>query len=126
MTVTASQRGITVEGVVTGDFQEGDSDTRRNLSGFYIQGTPDGDAGPKSYKVLGFARMYLEGCTSDLHNAFYADCDWNGVGNFTIHARYVEQVSVSNATDPYPRRSATADDSPVSSHRGVSRPPRPS
>ena len=34
---------VTVEGVVTGDFQENDSDTNRNLGGFYIQGTPDGD-----------------------------------------------------------------------------------
>ena len=33
---------VTVEGVVTGDFQEGDSDTSRNLGGFYLQGAPDG------------------------------------------------------------------------------------
>ena len=72
----------------------------RNVNLIVVEdfGTPDGDAGPKSYKVLGFARMYLEGCTSDLHKEFYADCDWNGIGTFTIHARYVEQVSVSNAT----------------------------
>ena len=35
---------VTVEGLVTGDFQERDSDTSRNLGGFYIQGTPDADA----------------------------------------------------------------------------------
>jgi predicted extracellular nuclease len=34
---------VTVSGVVTGDFQEDDGDTRRNLRGFYIQGTPDGN-----------------------------------------------------------------------------------
>ena len=34
---------VTVTGVVTGDFQEDDGDTRRNLRGFYIQGTPDGE-----------------------------------------------------------------------------------
>ena len=34
---------VTVEGIVTGDFQENDSDTTRNLGGFYIQGSPDGD-----------------------------------------------------------------------------------
>jgi len=34
---------VTVEGVVTGDFQEGDADTARNLGGFYIQSIPDAD-----------------------------------------------------------------------------------
>ena len=34
---------VTVEGVVTGDFQEGDADTARNLGGFYIQNIPDAD-----------------------------------------------------------------------------------
>jgi len=34
---------VTVEGVVTGDFQEGDADTARNLGGFYIQSVPDAD-----------------------------------------------------------------------------------
>lgn len=34
---------VTVEGVVTGDFQENDADTSRNLGGFYIQSIPDGD-----------------------------------------------------------------------------------
>lgn len=34
---------VTVSGVVTGDFQENDGDTRRNLQGFYIQDSPDGD-----------------------------------------------------------------------------------
>ncbi|MGB3790018.1 MAG: ExeM/NucH family extracellular endonuclease [Phormidesmis sp.] len=36
---------VTVEGIVTGDFQDGDSDTSRNLRGFYVQdATGDGDA----------------------------------------------------------------------------------
>ena len=34
---------VTTEGVVTGDFQENDADTTRNLGGFYIQSIPDGD-----------------------------------------------------------------------------------
>ena len=35
---------VTVSGIVTGDFQENDSDDRRNLGGFYMQdGPPDGD-----------------------------------------------------------------------------------
>jgi predicted extracellular nuclease len=34
---------VTVTAVVTGDFQENDADTRRNLRGFYIQDSPDGD-----------------------------------------------------------------------------------
>jgi predicted extracellular nuclease len=36
---------VTVEGIVTGDFQDGDADTSRNLRGFYVQDvTGDGDA----------------------------------------------------------------------------------
>lgn len=34
---------VTVEGVVTGDFQDGDADAARNLGGFYIQNLPDAD-----------------------------------------------------------------------------------
>ena len=34
---------VTIEGVVTGDFQERDGDTARNLGGFYIQGAADAD-----------------------------------------------------------------------------------
>ncbi len=35
---------VTVRGQVTGDFQESDGDTRRNLGGFYLQdGPPDGN-----------------------------------------------------------------------------------
>jgi predicted extracellular nuclease len=34
---------VTVEGVVTGDFQDGDADAQRNLGGFYLQGAADGD-----------------------------------------------------------------------------------
>lgn len=32
---------VTVSGVVTGDFQDGDADTLRNLGGFFITGIPD-------------------------------------------------------------------------------------
>ena len=36
---------VTVEGIVTGDFQDGDRDTSRNLRGFYVQdATGDGNA----------------------------------------------------------------------------------
>ncbi len=35
-------QAVRVRGVVTGDFQEGDADDRRNLGGFYISGVPDG------------------------------------------------------------------------------------
>ena len=34
---------VTVEGLVTGDFQERDGDSARNLGGFYIQGAADAD-----------------------------------------------------------------------------------
>lgn len=36
-------REVVVEGIVTGDFQDGDSDTSRNLGGFFVQGDADGD-----------------------------------------------------------------------------------
>ena len=36
-------QAVTVRGIVTGDFQDGDADDSRNLGGFYIQGLPDGD-----------------------------------------------------------------------------------
>jgi predicted extracellular nuclease len=36
-------RAVTVDGVVTGDFQDNDADTSRNLGGFYVQDLPDGD-----------------------------------------------------------------------------------
>ena len=36
-------QAVTIAGVVTGDFQDGDSDTTRNLGGYYVQGLPDGD-----------------------------------------------------------------------------------
>lgn len=35
---------VSIRGVVTGDFQYSDDDTRRNLGGFYVQGEPDGNA----------------------------------------------------------------------------------
>jgi predicted extracellular nuclease len=34
---------ITIEGIVTGDFQDNDADVTRNLGGFYLQGVPDAD-----------------------------------------------------------------------------------
>lgn len=37
-------RSVTFEGIVTGDFQDGDADSARNLGGFYVQNAPDGDA----------------------------------------------------------------------------------
>jgi Flp pilus assembly protein TadG len=57
---------------------------------------PDGSAGPKSYIVRSFARVYIEGC-SDSNNLFYRDCAISGGGKFTIHARFVDQVAVSDA-----------------------------
>ncbi|MDH3305873.1 MAG: ExeM/NucH family extracellular endonuclease [Gammaproteobacteria bacterium] len=36
-------QAVVVEGVVTGDFQDGDGDDTRNLGGFYIQNLPDAD-----------------------------------------------------------------------------------
>jgi predicted extracellular nuclease len=34
---------VTVDGIVTGDFQDGDGDASQDLRGFYIQNTPDAD-----------------------------------------------------------------------------------
>jgi predicted extracellular nuclease len=36
-------QAVSVAGVVTGDFQDGDADDRRNLRGFYVQDSPDGN-----------------------------------------------------------------------------------
>ena len=36
-------QAVTVQGIVTGDFQDGDADDTRNLGGFYLQHLPDGD-----------------------------------------------------------------------------------
>jgi Flp pilus assembly protein TadG len=58
--------------------------------------SPDGNAGPKSYIVQNFARIYLEGC-SDSDDVFSRDCDFNGGGKFTIHARFVDQFGLSGA-----------------------------
>ncbi len=58
--------------------------------------SPDGNAGPKSYIVRNFARMYLEGC-SDRDGNPSRDCDFNGGGKFTIHARFVDQFGLSDA-----------------------------
>ncbi len=35
---------VVIEGIVTGDFQDNDTDNGNNLGGFYLQGTGDGDA----------------------------------------------------------------------------------
>lgn len=59
--------------------------------------TPDGNAGPKSYIVRNFARVYLEGCT-DKNGTFSRSCDFNGGGKFTIHARFVDQFGVTDST----------------------------
>lgn len=37
-------QAVTIEGVVVGDFQDGDADGSRNLSGFFVQGTSDDDS----------------------------------------------------------------------------------
>ena len=34
---------VSVDGIVTGDFQDGDADASRNLGGFYVQNLPDAD-----------------------------------------------------------------------------------
>ncbi|MDH3613296.1 MAG: ExeM/NucH family extracellular endonuclease [Gammaproteobacteria bacterium] len=36
-------QSVTVEGIVTGDFQDGDTDSARNLGGFFVQNVPDAD-----------------------------------------------------------------------------------
>ena len=58
---------------------------------------PDGAAGPKSYIVQGFARVYLEGCT-DKDGDFHKDCDWSGGGKFTVHARFVQQLGLTQSS----------------------------
>lgn len=36
-------QAVTIEAIVTGDFQDNDSDNNRNLGGFYVQGATDGN-----------------------------------------------------------------------------------
>ncbi len=36
-------QSVTIEGIVTGDFQDNDADVNRNLGGFYLQNVPDAD-----------------------------------------------------------------------------------
>ncbi len=56
---------------------------------------PDGNAGPQSYVVRGFAGMYLEGCTGN-DGAFRKNCNVPG-GPFTVHARFVNRVNLNNS-----------------------------
>jgi len=60
--------------------------------------TGGGGPSPHCYEVLGFARMYIEGCTTALHG-FSPMCDQpGGGGSFTIHARFVQAVGNSTAS----------------------------
>lgn len=44
MSTPLAGQSVTIEGVVTGDFQDNDADTANNLGGFYVQSqTPDSD-----------------------------------------------------------------------------------
>ncbi len=72
--------------------------SRRNATLIVVAdfANPDGNAGPKSYIVRNFARVYLEGCT-DKNDVPSRDCDFNGGGKFTIHARFVDQFGLTNA-----------------------------
>jgi hypothetical protein len=61
--------------------------------GTSCNGGSGGDA--HCYEVAGFARVYLEGC-STAAAGFSAFCDQGGAGgSFTIHARFVEAVGLS-------------------------------
>ena len=72
--------------------------SRRNATLIVVAdfANPDGNAGLKSYIVRNFARVYLEGCT-DKNDEPSRDCDFNGGGKFTIHARFVDQFGLTNA-----------------------------
>ena len=50
---TMSGQTVTIEGVVSGDFQDNDADTGRNLGGFYVQ-QPDDDNAETSDGVFVF------------------------------------------------------------------------
>lgn len=71
----------------------------RNVSLLVIAdfAAPDGNAGPKSYIVRSFARVYIEGC-SNSNAEFFRDCGLSGGGKFTIHARFVDQVAASDVS----------------------------
>jgi Flp pilus assembly protein TadG len=55
-----------------------------------------GEANSHCYAIRGFARMYVEGCSS-AQQGFRARCDiGGGGGSFSIHARFVESVGLSS------------------------------
>lgn len=55
-------------------------------------------ANPHCYEVMGFARIYIEGCSTTM-GGFDAKCGQNAVGSsFTVHARFVEAYGNSNGT----------------------------
>jgi hypothetical protein len=59
--------------------------------------TGGGGTSPHCYLVLGFARMYIEGCTTAAQG-FAADCAQpGGGGSFTIHARFINAVGSTSA-----------------------------
>ena len=58
-------------------------------------GCSGGASGSKCYEIQGFARMFLEGC-STAAQGFRAQCDQGGGGSsFTIHARFVGSAGAS-------------------------------
>jgi hypothetical protein len=57
-------------------------------------GCTGGAGGSKCYEIRGFMRIYIEGCTTK--NGFSAACNNGGSGGgFTVHARIVESVGLS-------------------------------
>lgn len=75
----------------------GETNSPRNVVLIVVNDTFDTSNG-KTYEILDFVRMYLEGCTREANNGtseFRRDCGWNslGSGKLVLHGRYVHQVT---------------------------------
>ncbi len=75
----------------------GETNSPRNIVLIVVNDTFETQSG-KTYVILDFVRMYLEGCTREMNSGtseFRRDCGWSslGSGKLTLHGRYVHQVT---------------------------------
>lgn len=79
---------------------DGATNSPRNIVLIVVADTFD-TANGKTYEILDFVRMYVEGCSREMNNGatqFRRDCGWSSLANgkITIHGRYVHQVAASS------------------------------
>jgi len=90
---------VTVEGIVVGDFQAGDSDVRRSLNGFYLQEeNAQWDADPLSSEgvfIFSGSAGYLDVNEGDIVRVTGTVSEFNGMTEITVSG--VTVVSTGNA-----------------------------